>query len=120
MTRPMSAQIWNDHFHPRSTSTKVISGGVMAEPKPTPENMKPFAMPRSAVGIQAATSRLEAGNTTACPTPTSDCTTIMISSVTGRLAGTKAVSDVPTHQMSTPIGMTIRGPNRSASRPPGA
>src|SRR5438270_12564395 len=46
-----------------------MSGGVTPPPTPTPAKMMPFATHRSAEGIQAETTQLDAGYMTGSPMP---------------------------------------------------
>ena|SRR5213080_4164499 len=110
----------------------AIKGGVTQAPAPTPAKITPFAIPRSAVGIQFATKRLELGNITASPAPSMKRTPrkrakAAVKTPFGRDArtvfdvsmGIEAVSAVKTPHHRAPAVSTRLGPKRSASLPPG-
>ena len=91
----------------------------MPAPAPTPAKISPFASPRSDEGIQADTSLLEEGNNTASPAPNKKRVPNSNATDTAKPGGTSAVSAVNTPHQTTPAEITIRGPYRSASHPPG-
>jgi len=99
---------------------QLISGGARAEPAPTPPKTMPLAIPRSPVGIQLDTSRLDAGNITASPAPSRKRTEISRNIAEATPAGTTAVSAVKKLHHRIPKVRTRLGPNRSANLPPGA
>src|SRR5438094_9985603 len=110
----------------------VISRGVTQAPAPTPAKITPLAVPRSALGIQLATKRLELGNMTASPAPSTkrpprNRARAAVKARLGRetrtalevSTGIAAVSAVKIpHQRAPPVSTRL-GPNRSASLPPG-
>ena len=98
----------------------VINGGVTPAPAPTPAKISPFATPRSPVGIQAATSRFEAGNTIPSPTPSRNRAASSTIKLPEMPAGTAATSAVNTAHQIAARARILRGPKRSAKRPPGA
>src|SRR5437016_14462263 len=110
----------------------AINGGVTQAPAPTPAKIMPLAIPRSPVGIQFATKRLELGNITASPAPSMKRTPrnrarAPITAPFRRDArtvlevptGIEAVSAVKTPHHRAPAVSTRLGPKRSASLPPG-
>ena len=92
----------------------------MADPAPTPAKMTPFAKPRSWEGIQLATNRLDAGNSTASPAPSEKRTASSTSNTRAMPADSMAVRAVKTPHQSVPSVRMRRGPKRSARRPAGA
>ena len=94
-------------------------GGAKAEPAPTPAKISPLAKPRSAVGIQLATQRLELGYITDSPMPMKNRTDQMIRKPCAIPAGNPAVSAVKAAHHAAPKASMRRGPSRSANHPAG-
>src|SRR5579862_1592533 len=94
-------------------------GGAKAEPAPTPAKINPLASPRSLVGIQLATQRLELGKTTDSPIPIKNRTDQMIRKPWAIPLGNPAVSAVKAAHHKAPKVNMRRGPSLSASQPEG-
>ena len=93
-----------------------MSGGVT----PPPAKMMPFATPRSAEGIQAQTTQLDAGYMTASPMPKVKRTAMRIGRTAVNAGDTHVIKAVNTAHQITAIDNVTRGPILSASQPPGA
>ncbi len=78
----------------------ATSGGAVPEPKPTPPNTQPLALPRSWLGNQAAMNWLVDGYATASPRPRMKRTAISTHSAPPMVGGTSAVmTDSTLHQI---------------------
>src|ERR1700689_1858051 len=98
---------------------KATTKGEKPEPTPTPAKIKPFAAPRSCVGIHRDTNWLEAGYMMASPDPRRKQMATRASNGVLMETGTAAGSAVkPPHHRTAPVN-TRRGPRRSASHPAG-
>src|SRR5271165_2090012 len=99
----------------------AMKGGVIAAPTPPPASGTLVARPRSLIAIHAAMVRLKLGHAAASPIPTQKRTKPR-ESTTGRRpprSPTHAVAAVASDHHSAENVKTLRGPNLSASHPPG-
>src|SRR3954462_2144325 len=96
-----------------------MSGGVTPAPTPTPAKMMPLARPRSADGIQAATTQLDAGYMTALPMPNVKRIAMRIGRTAVNEGYTHVINAVNTAHQRTAMDSVRRGPILSASQPPG-
>src|SRR5579862_7896793 len=97
-----------------------MNGGVIAAPTPPPAKGTLVAKPLSLIAIHAAIVRLKLGHAAASPMPTQNRTKPS-ESTTGTPAKppTHAVAAVASDHSSAENARTLRGPNLSASQPPG-
>src|ERR1044072_333832 len=98
---------------------KATSGGAVPEPRPTPPNTQPLALPRSCAGNQAAMNWLEEGSATDSPRPRTNRTAISTQSELAMEAGTKAVATDSTLHQIKPTVSVLRGPSLPTIQPAG-